>query len=64
MTRKDVCESDMTAFRGLDADLGRYRVPQRVLAPEVGYLRAAAVAFVDGVAGLVCRRSEGAARVR
>jgi hypothetical protein len=60
MARENVCESDVAAFWRLDADLGRYRVPQRVLAPEVGCLWVAAVAFVDGVAGFVCRRSEGA----
>jgi hypothetical protein len=55
---EEVREGDVAAFWRCDIDVGGHRVPERVLAPEVRRLGTAAVAMVDGVAGLARRGEE------
>ena len=60
MAGEDRGKAHSTALRGRGVDFRRNGEPEGVLAPEVGNFRAAAVAFIDGVAGPVCRGREDA----
>lgn len=62
VARQDRGEAYIAVLGGLDIDFGGHRVPERVLAPEVRRLGAAAVSVVDGVARLAgcgCSRGPG-----
>lgn len=54
VTGQDICKGDMAPFRGRDINLRGDCIPERVLAPEVRCLGAAAIALVDGVTRFVC----------